>query len=81
MGAGIVPEDRHAIGCITSMTLAENLFLNRLDRFRRFGLLQRRQLESEAAALMERFDVRADGPRAPFSESFRRQSAESGVSA
>jgi general nucleoside transport system ATP-binding protein len=67
MGAGIVPEDRHAIGCITAMSLAENIFLNRLDRFRRFGLLQRRQLEREAAALMLQFDVRADGPGAPFS--------------
>jgi general nucleoside transport system ATP-binding protein len=67
MGAGIVPEDRHAIGCITAMSLAENIFLNRLDRFRRFGLLQRRQLEREAAALMSQFDVRADGPGAPFS--------------
>jgi general nucleoside transport system ATP-binding protein len=67
LGAGIVPEDRHAIACITSMSLAENMLLNRLDRFRRFGLLQRRQLEREAAALMAQFDVRADGPRAPFS--------------
>jgi general nucleoside transport system ATP-binding protein len=67
MGAGIVPEDRHAIACIAAMSLAENMFLNRLDRFRRFGLLQRRQLERDAAALMAQFDVRADGPHAPFS--------------
>jgi simple sugar transport system ATP-binding protein len=67
MGAGIVPEDRHAVAAIASMTLAENMFLNRLDRFRRFGLLQSGQLEREAAALMARFDVRAEGPRAPFS--------------
>lgn len=67
MGAGIVPEDRHAVGCITSMSLAENLLLNRLDRFRRFGLLQRGRLETEANELMKTFDVRADGPNAPFS--------------
>jgi general nucleoside transport system ATP-binding protein len=67
MGAGIVPEDRHAVGCITSMSLAENMFLNRLGRFRRFGLLQRRRLEAEAEALMAQFDVRADGPGTPFS--------------
>jgi general nucleoside transport system ATP-binding protein len=67
IGVGIVPEDRHAVGCITSMSVAENLFLNRLDQFRRFGLLQRRRLEVEAGALMKRFDVRADGPNAPFS--------------
>ena len=66
MGVGIVPEDRHAVACISSMSLAENMFLNRLDRFRRFGLLQRRRMERETAALMTQFDVRADGPRAPF---------------
>jgi simple sugar transport system ATP-binding protein len=49
------------------MSVAENLFLNRLDQFRRFGLLQRRCLETEASALMKRFDVRADGPNAQFS--------------
>jgi simple sugar transport system ATP-binding protein len=67
MGAGIVPEDRHAIGCIASMPLAENMYLNRLGRFQRFGLMQRRQLADAAAALMTEFDVRADGPGAPFS--------------
>lgn len=67
MGAAIVPEDRHAVGCITSMSLAENMFLNSLDRFRRFGLMQRARLEAEATALMKQYDVRADGPRAIFS--------------
>jgi simple sugar transport system ATP-binding protein len=67
MGAGIIPEDRHAVGCITAMSLAENMFLNRLGRFRRLGLIQRRRLESEAQALMAQFDVRADGPATPFS--------------
>ncbi|MGA7327847.1 MAG: ABC transporter ATP-binding protein [Rhodomicrobium sp.] len=67
LGAGIIPEDRHAVGSITEMSVAENIFLNRLDWFRRFGLLDRRKLEDEATVLMRRFDVRADGPKAPFS--------------
>ncbi|HEV7913193.1 MAG TPA: ATP-binding cassette domain-containing protein, partial [Albitalea sp.] len=66
-GVGVVPEDRHAIACITGMSLAENLLLNRLDRFRRFGLLDRAALRAEALALMQRFDVRAAGPDLPFS--------------
>ena len=65
-GVGVVPEDRHAIACITGMSLAENLLLNRLDGFRRFGLLDRGALRAEALALMERFDVRAAGPDMPF---------------
>ncbi len=66
-GVGIVPEDRHAVGCVTGMSLAENIYLNRLDEFTRFGFLRRAALESEAATLMQRFDVRARGPGALFS--------------
>lgn len=66
-GVGIVPEDRHAVGCVTGMDLAENIFLNRLDEFTRFGFLKRSALEREASAMMQRFDVRARGPRALFS--------------
>ncbi|MDR3467206.1 MAG: ABC transporter ATP-binding protein [Xanthobacteraceae bacterium] len=66
-GVGIVPEDRHAVGCVTGMSLAENIYLNRLDEFTRFGFLRRAALERDAAAMMQRFDVRARGPGAPFS--------------
>jgi simple sugar transport system ATP-binding protein len=66
-GVGIVPEDRHAVGCVLGMSLAENIYLNRLDEFTRFGFLKRSALEREAAALMLRFDVRARGPGALFS--------------
>jgi ABC-type uncharacterized transport system ATPase subunit len=66
-GIGIVPEDRHAVGCVTGMSLAENIYLNRLDEFTRFGFLKRTALEREAASLMQRFDVRARGPGAQFS--------------
>jgi len=65
-GVGIVPEDRHAVGCVLGMSLAENIYLNRLDEFTRFGLLNRAALEREAAELMQRFDVRARGPGSQF---------------
>jgi simple sugar transport system ATP-binding protein len=66
-GIGIVPEDRHAVGCVTGMTLAENIYLNRLDEFTRFGFLKHTALEREAAAMMRRFDIRARGPGVLFS--------------
>ena len=66
-GIGIVPEDRHAVGCITGMSLAENIYLNRLDEFTRFGFLRRGELEDKAGAMMQRFDVRARGPGVLFS--------------
>ncbi|MEV0335110.1 ATP-binding cassette domain-containing protein [Nocardia sp. NPDC050717] len=62
LGLGVVPEDRHRDAMVADMTLAENLFLGRLDRFRRFGLLDKRAMGRAAAALLARFDVRAAGP-------------------
>ena len=66
-GVGVVPEDRHAVGCITAMSVAENLFLGRLREFARFGLLRRAAFRDAAAAMMRRFDVRAAGPDIAFS--------------
>jgi simple sugar transport system ATP-binding protein len=65
-GVGIVPEDRHAVGCVVGMSVAENLFIDRLDRFKRFGLLDRKALRSAAQSLMRRFDVRAASPDVAF---------------
>jgi ABC-type uncharacterized transport system ATPase subunit len=66
-GIGVVPEDRHAVGCITGMSLAENIFLNRLDQFTRYGFLRRGAVNAAALALMKQFDVRAAGPEFAFS--------------
>jgi simple sugar transport system ATP-binding protein len=66
-GIGVVPEDRHAVGCILGMSLAENLFLNRLEAFTSFGFLRRGALAAAARKLMARFDVRAPGADAAFS--------------
>jgi simple sugar transport system ATP-binding protein len=49
-GCGVVPEDRHALACVTGMSVAENLMLDRLQRFRRFGLLDRPALHAAARA-------------------------------
>jgi len=70
LGVGIVPEDRHAVGCHLDLSIAENLFLGQLDRFTRFGLLRRDALAREAARRMEAYDVRAAGPDAPMSSLF-----------
>lgn len=60
-GVGIVPEDRHAVGCITDMSLTENLLLNHMHLYSRFGFLQRHKMRRDAQALIERFDIRAAG--------------------
>jgi ABC-type uncharacterized transport system ATPase subunit len=66
LGVGIIPEDRHAVGCIAELSLAENIFLNRIDRFTRRGFIDRQALRRDAIAMMQRFDIRAAGPDAPF---------------
>ncbi|KAF0845499.1 ABC transporter ATP-binding protein [Nocardia caishijiensis] len=66
LGLGVVPEDRHRDGMVADMTLAENLFLGRLARFRRFGLLDRQAMRRAAQAELDRFDVRAAGPSVPM---------------
>jgi general nucleoside transport system ATP-binding protein len=67
VGGGIVPEDRHAVACVTAMSVAENMFLNKLDLFTRFGLLQRGPLAQAAWKQMREFDVRAASPEVAFS--------------
>ncbi|MGW4355436.1 ABC transporter ATP-binding protein [Nocardia sp. NPDC004582] len=62
LGLGVVPEDRHRDAMIADMSIAENLYLGRLDRFRRFGLLDKRAMGRAAQTELERFDVRASGP-------------------
>jgi len=63
----VLAEDRHAVACVTGMSVAENMFLNKLDRFTRFGLLQRRALNEATRRQMLDFDVRAAGPEVAFS--------------
>jgi len=48
------------------MTVAENIFLSRLDLFTRCGFLRRNMVNSAALELMGFFDVRAAGRRSRF---------------
>jgi len=57
-GVGCVTEDRHATGCHVGLSVAENLFLGSLERFSRFGLLDRARLRRAAEERLGTFDVR-----------------------
>ncbi|GAA4785412.1 ABC transporter ATP-binding protein [Microbacterium gilvum] len=63
-GVGFVPEDRTVDGLVASMSIAENLVLDRSDaaEFVRFGTLQRSALDSFAHDRIAEFDIRAQGP-------------------
>ncbi|MHC5258972.1 ABC transporter ATP-binding protein [Streptomyces sp. UC4497] len=66
-GLGVVPEDRHHEGCVPQLSVAENLYLGRLGRFRRLGfLLDRGALGRATAEVLSDHAVRAAGPDAPM---------------
>ena len=66
-GVGIVPEDRHAVACVSELSVAENVCLGATKRYTRFGLLDRGRMAEAVKKLMREFDVRAAGPDAPMS--------------
>ncbi|MFE5240666.1 MULTISPECIES: ABC transporter ATP-binding protein [unclassified Streptomyces] len=67
-GLGVVPEDRLHEGCVPRLRVSENLFLGRLDRFRRYGaFLDRRAMARAAESVLTEHGIRADGPGAPMS--------------
>jgi ABC-type uncharacterized transport system ATPase subunit len=59
---GFVPEDRQRDALIPEWTIAENLALRTAGTAR--GRVAWRAMERSAAELLDRFDVRADGPHA-----------------
>jgi simple sugar transport system ATP-binding protein len=65
-GVGIVPEDRHAVGAILGMTIAENLCLQSLAHHTRFGLVRRDTMTATARTLIERYDIRGAAPETKF---------------
>jgi simple sugar transport system ATP-binding protein len=65
-GIGVVPEDRHASGCVLGMSVAENLVLDAPGSMVRRGLIDRRQLRRRAAELIEEFEIQASSPDAPM---------------
>jgi simple sugar transport system ATP-binding protein len=68
-GVGFVPEDRQHDGLIGSLTVAENLILDRSDSedFSRGPMLLLGAIRSNAAARVAEFDIRPPTPSAPAS--------------
>ncbi|HVX22670.1 MAG TPA: ABC transporter ATP-binding protein [Acidimicrobiales bacterium] len=66
-GVGVIPEDRHASGCILRMSVAENLVATDLDSYRaRTGLLDRGAIRRRAAELMAEYAIAAPSPDVPM---------------
>jgi simple sugar transport system ATP-binding protein len=65
-GVGVIPEDRHASGCVLGMSVAENLALDAPSELARHGMLDRRGVRDRAARLIEEFDILTSSPDAPM---------------
>jgi ABC-type uncharacterized transport system ATPase subunit len=65
-GLGVIPEDRHDAGCVLDLSIAENIILADPRRVSRHGIVNRRQRNDFARDLIERFNIVAQSPDAPF---------------
>ena len=65
LGLHFVPEERLGRGAVPSMSLAQNSLLTRTHTVGRGGWIHQRAVRQLAAALIERFQVKAGGPDAP----------------
>jgi len=61
-GIGRIPEDRNGEGAIGEMAIWENVVLERLARYSRHGLVDRRAGMAFAKDIIEQFDVRGGAP-------------------
>jgi ribose transport system ATP-binding protein len=65
-GVGFVGEDR-AAGLVPKMSVAENIVLGALDRFRKRGQLDRKAVDAAAAELVQRLRIKTQSLHAPVS--------------
>ena len=63
-GLHFVPEERLGRGAVPTMSLAHNTLLTRSEALGRAGWLRTGAMRTQAAALIERFKVKAGGPQA-----------------
>jgi len=62
-GLGYVPEERMGVGIAPGLTIADNLILKSYRENGNGFILRARDIQQNAAALIERFDIMARGPK------------------
>ena len=65
-GVAVIPEDRHASGCVLDLTVAENLVLANTGDVSRWGMLNRSRIERLARRLIDRFEIYTPSPHIPL---------------
>jgi ABC-type uncharacterized transport system ATPase subunit len=64
LGLHFVPEERLGRGAVPSLSLARNLLLTRSEAVGKAGWLNPARLQAQAADIIERYRVKAGGPKA-----------------
>jgi general nucleoside transport system ATP-binding protein len=64
LGLHFVPEERLGRGAVPALSLAQNLLLTRKESLRFLGWIDRVALHTQAKGVIDRFRVKAAGPRA-----------------
>jgi ABC-type uncharacterized transport system ATPase subunit len=66
-GLGFIPADRHRMGIVLELSVADNLVLSRFDRapFARWLIRAFDQVRGYAERVIKTFDIRTDGPDQP----------------
>ncbi len=65
-GIALLPADRQHDASVGSLTVADNVMLQVLDRYQSAFGLQRRRMRTDAIALLNQFDVRPADPDMPY---------------
>jgi simple sugar transport system ATP-binding protein len=65
-GIAVIPEDRHAAGCVLGMTVAENLVLDNLARVAPRRILNARRMNAYAQTLIEEYGIVCPAPDIPM---------------
>jgi ribose transport system ATP-binding protein len=65
-GVALLPADRHRDGSVGSLSLADNVTVPGLHRYRSGIGLDRRRMRSDARRVLEQFDVRPPDPRLAY---------------
>ena len=65
-GIALIPEDRHASGCVLGLSVAENLWLGQLATGRALGRVDRSARRRFAERMIADYGISCAGPDAPF---------------
>jgi simple sugar transport system ATP-binding protein len=65
-GVGIIPEDRHACGCVLDMSVAENLVIGAVEDVCSGSFLSKKKMHALATDLVRQFEIMTSSVDAPM---------------